>query len=141
MNNVSLIGRIYNQKETIRKERFLAISFSLGVRAIRKDKDGEYKLNFLNCKAFNKTAEMLLSMERGSQVGITGSIEIDEFINKAGEDKKIVYVVANSISFINSKEAQNQPKDNQQTINQSTNFQSKFEPINTLDISDEDLPF
>ena len=69
-----------------------------------KDKNtGEYGTNYINCKAFNRTAEIIAQhFAKGSKIGIEGEIDTGKY----EKDGKTVYttdVVVRNITFVERK--------------------------------------
>ena len=107
MNKVILMGRLtrdaairYSQGESS-----TAIArFSLAVdRRFRRDND-EQTADFINCVAFNKTAEFLERFGRkGTKFVLEGRIQTGSHTNKDGQRVYTTDVVVENIEFAESK--------------------------------------
>ena len=109
--------------------------------------NGEQEADFIQCTVWGKQAENLANfMKKGSLIGISGRIQTRSFDNQEGKRLFVTEVVADNVSFLESKGSQ---QNNQQSNNhpgmdaykKSDNedpFKDKGEPI---DISDDMLPF
>ena len=155
MNSVNLIGRLVANPEQHQAGQTLITSFTVAVKSRFKDKaTGEYKTDFIRCKAFSKTAEIIAqNFSKGSLIGLEGSIQTGSY-DKDGVKVYTTDVIVQRVTFLEKKEqggqyanqvtqAQYQPTGQgmvqpQQQYNQAPQFQ---QPQPTIDISDEDLPF
>lgn len=171
INNVVLVGRLTKDPELKMTPSGIAVCrFSLAVNRPFTN-NGERKADFINCIAWRKQAENLANfMRKGGLIGITGRIETGSF---EGQDGKRVYttdVVADSIQFLESKnagggqqapqqptynQAPQQPTYNQapqqpmynQAPQQPTYNQMNDDPFSNneapreVNVSEDDLPF
>lgn len=130
MNKAILQGRLTKDVEmryTQAAEPLAIASFSLAVnRRFKKD-----EADFINCKAFGKTAEFLGKyFSKGSQISVVGRIQTGSYENKEGNKVYTTDVVVEEAYFCGSK-GDSKPKKEKQA--------SEFVPIDTTD--DNDLPF
>lgn len=161
MNKVLLIGRLTRDADLSQSGSTYA-KFTLAVNRQFKDKDGSKKADFINCVAFGKTAEVLAQYtQKGSQIGVEGSLQVSNYKDKDGAIKYSTQVVVESIEFLGSKQ-DNQEQETNQQVNQQSTYKSPQAPINqnqkpqyqqttkTTDIyqeidnqfvTDDDLPF
>lgn len=100
MNVITLIGRLTRDPELKFGQSGKAYSrFSIAVkRAFSKD-----EVDFINCVAFGKTAEVLGEyVKKGGQVGVTGSLRMNNFeVN--GEKKTTFEVYVDNLDLLESK--------------------------------------
>ena len=69
------------------------VHFSIAVEDSRSVND-EREVNFINCEAWNKTAEFICKyFEKGQQIIIDGRLRTSIFTDKDGNNRKNVYVV------------------------------------------------
>ena len=109
MNKVILMGRLTRDAEIrySQGESSTAIArFSLAVdRRFRRDND-EQTADFINCVAFNKTAEFMERFGRkGTKFVLEGRIQTGSYTNKDGQRVYTTDVVADSVEFAESKNA------------------------------------
>ena len=131
MNKVCLLGRLTKDVDL----RFAAgsgtavASFTLAVnRKFKKD-----EADFINCKAFAKTAEILAQyVFKGQQLAVTGHIQTGKYKNKEGKDVYTTEVIVNSFNFISQG-------NKEQAKNKKDNSLEGLEEIEVLD--DGDIPF
>ena len=111
MNKVILMGRLtrdaairYSQGEP----STAVARFTLAVdRRVRRDgNNGEQTADFINCVAFNRTAEFLERFGRkGTKFVLEGRIQTGSYTNKDGQRVYTTDVVAESVEFAESKNA------------------------------------
>lgn len=129
MNQVILTGRLTKDPElrTTQSDKQVA-SFTLAV-----DKYGE-GADFINCIVWGKQAENLCKyQEKGSQIGLSGRIQVRSYEDDKGNKRNITEVVADSIEFLGSKKKDAPTED-------ITPYDIKGEG-NGIEITDSDLPF
>ena len=107
MNKVILMGRLTRDAEIrySQGESSTAIArFSLAVdRRFRRDND-EQTADFINCVAFNRTAEFLERFGRkGTKFVLEGRIQTGSYTNKDGQRVYTTDVVVENIEFAESK--------------------------------------
>lgn len=108
MNNVTLMGRLTKAPEL--KYTNTGTSYCNFTLAVNKPKmkDKEQETNFINCTAWNKTAETICNwLEKGNRVVVLGRLDVSK-----KDDKYYTNVVVETINFIDtvrtSKEQQNE---------------------------------
>src|SRR5699024_1574008 len=107
---------------------------------------------FIRVEAWGKTAELLNQYcAKGSKIGVEGSLKVDKFKDKEGNNREVTKVNASRIEFLDSK-ASNNASDSQQSqsrpnTNQAQKQRSQAPEENpfanskgSVDIS-SDLPF
>src|SRR5699024_2490965 len=139
MNSVQIIGRLTKDIELRYANTGTAIAlFTVAVNRRFKNQHGEQEADFIRCKAFKKSAEILAQYTgKGSQIGIEGTIQTGTFDGQDGKKVFTTDVIVNNFDFLDSKGSQQtqQPQQNQQ---QHQTFGQSGE---SLEISDRDLPF
>lgn len=129
MNNVVLKGRLTKDVDLRYTQGSEPKAFCMFSVAVNRLKEGE--CDFINCKAWGKTAEFLGKyFKKGQEVVLQGRIEVSTQ-NTDGVNKTFVNVVAERVEFCGSK-ADNAGGSND---NQSAGF------TQTTDEEDDDLPF
>lgn len=138
MNNVNLIGNLTRDPDMKYSQSGSAVmNCNIAVRRAFKNKQtGDYESDFINLKAFGKTAELFSnSLRKGSKVGLTGTIQTGSYENQQGQKVYTTDVVVNQVTFIESR------RDSNQLSNQSNQNNDPFENGAPIDIQDDDLPF
>ncbi len=125
INNVVLVGRMTRDAELRMTQSNTAVaSFTLAVNRPFKNQNGEREADFITCVIWRQAAENLANWcKKGSLVGITGNIQTRNYENQQGQRVYVTEVLANNFQLLESRSQQ-----------QSSNN-------NSMDISDEDLPF
>lgn len=103
MNCINIIGRLTKDPELKFGQSGTAFArFTIAV-ARKMDKD---KTDFFNCVAFKKTAEVISEyFKKGNQIGITGSLQTNEYeVN--GEKRKSVDIFVENITFLDKKKTE-----------------------------------
>lgn len=165
MNISILIGRIATDLELKQTQSGTAMcSFTLAVNRPKKQGE-EQQADFIRCKTFGKTAELLNQYQhKGNRLGVVGTIQTGSYQNQQGQTVYTTDVMVNRIEFLESKKDQNAPQA-QNTVQQTTNYQNPtnymgqpqnnvytsvqtpqnynqmFDSNETLNISSDDLPF
>ena len=103
MNSVNLIGRLVRDPDVRHSGENTVAMFTLAVDRPFK-KDGEKSADFISCKAFGKTAELIEKyMHKGSQLGISGHINTGSYVNKEGNTVYTTEVIVDRMDFVGSK--------------------------------------
>lgn len=171
MNITILIGRIATDlelKQTTSGGVYTA--FNLAVSRHKKE-DGTQDADFIRCKAFGKTAELINQyMHKGSRLGVVGTIQTGSYQNQDGQTVYTTDILVNRCEFLESKKEQQNAQQPNFQAQQVTNYQNvnnynpqpqtmpqqaqngfynvgqqtydqMFSNNETLDISSDDLPF
>jgi len=105
MNNISLLGRIGNDIElrTTTSGKSI-VSFPLAVARAYVNKGEERKTDWLDCVAFGTTAEFINKyFRKGNSIGLTGSVQTENYTDKDGKNRKSVRVYVNNVYFVEKK--------------------------------------
>ena len=111
MNNVQLVGRLYNVPEIRYTDGGISI-VRFGVACQRRFvKDGQPDADFINCIAFGKTAEFIEKyFTKGQRIGLVGRIQTGSY-EKDGTKRYTTDVVVENVEFVESKNSSdNEPK-------------------------------
>ena len=138
MNRVILVGRLTKDPELRYTQSGKGVaSFTVAVNRPFKT-NGEQEADFINGVVWGKPAENLANyMKKGSQIGVDGRIQTRSYDNNEGKRVYVTEVVADSVSFLDSKGQSQNNKPKQQT-QQNKDNPFKEEPF---EVTDENLPF
>jgi single-strand DNA-binding protein len=105
INNCTLVGRIANDPEMRYTTSGMAVvSFRIAVSRQRKSADGQEETDWLDIKAFGKSAEFVAQyMDKGSLVGVEGRIQSRNWQTNDGQKRYSVEIVANTVQALESK--------------------------------------
>jgi single-strand DNA-binding protein len=106
MNSCNFCGRLTKDPELKTTQSGKKYTrFCLAVDGI-KDKDGNKTADFVDCIAWNKSAEIIAQYARkGSKLGVNGRYHTTTY-DKDGEKRKSIDIVVNEFELLDSK-----PKD------------------------------
>lgn len=138
MNKVILIGRLTKDVELVyvqsQEANLAKVKFTLAVD--RKYKKGaENSADFINCIAWNKTAEYLgAHATKGSKIAVEGSIQTGSYTNKDGKKVYTTDVVVDSVEIAGTR-----PEQIEDLISSTPTPKEEYMDISALD--EEELPF
>ena len=114
-------------------------SFTLAVERDIKPKDGgERGVDFLDCVAWQHTAEFVdRYFNKGSLATVKGRIQVREYRNKDDKKVRVYEIVADSVYFGESKRDDTVTR----TVTGETYSQPAPSDFAELDMDDGDLPF
>ena len=124
MNTVSLIGRLTKFVDLKYTQNGATVaSFTLAVNRSFKNQNGEYEADFIQCVAWNKTAELMANYtDKGTQIGVNGRIQTRNYENQQGQRVYVTEVVVENLTFVEkANKGQNGQMQNNQNFNQGNN--------------------
>ena len=106
MNQFCCVGRLVSDPEKQTSENGKSyLNFTLAVPRSYKNADGVYDTDFLDVVTFGQIADSTAEYcKKGDLVGIKGRVETSVYENEAGEKKKSTQIIADRISFLCSKQ-------------------------------------
>lgn len=154
INNVVLVGRLVKNVEIQPTAKGGSMAtFTIAVNRNYKNNNNEYEADFINCVAFNHSANYLNKYcSKGQLIGITGQLQINVKKDNMGNNTYFTNVVCNTVSSFNQNNNNdyNNYNANYQAIannNQQVQAQQREQNRNGYDfvdlpeIDDDDLPF
>lgn len=161
MNKALLIGRLTRDPELKSTSTGRNVcQFSIAVNRNFTNANGEREADFINCVVWDKQAENLVKYQkRGNQIAVDGRIQTRNYEDKDGKRVYVTEILANSISFLDSKGTNAGSNDfnslpeppREDSVNSSSSMSSMetvsvdkdpFEAFgDSIEISDNDLPF
>lgn len=145
INNVVLTGRLTKDLDLKFTSNGKAVaSFQLAVNRSFKNAQGETEADYISCQIWGKTAENLANFTRkGSLIGVQGRIQTRNYENQQGERVYVTEVVVENFTFLESRNQSAAPTGQSYAGNEaaSTSNDSLLDDGQTIDISDDDLPF
>ena len=148
MNKVILMGRLTRDPEvrySQSSEPLAIVNFTIAVNR-RFKRDNEPAADFINCVAFGKTGEFTGKyFKKGMMISIVGSLRIDSYKDKEGNNRTATKVVIEEQYFAESKasyEAREGKTSSQQAPQQQSEVGANDDFYNVEeDVDDDDLPF
>lgn len=122
MNLTVLTGNIATDIELRQVGDTVVTSINLAVRDnFKKD-----VTHFIRVEAWGKTAELLNQYcSKGSKIGVEGSLKVDKFKDKEGNNREVTKVNASRIEFLDSKGSNNDSGGHQSQARPNTNQAQK----------------
>jgi single-strand DNA-binding protein len=150
INRVVLVGRL-TKEPTLRKTQSNASVASFTCAVNRRFQQQEQTTDFINCVAWNKTADFIAQYGRkGALVGIEGRIQTRNYDDATGKRVYVTEIVCDSIQLLESKSvnetratelAASPQQDYFMDTNNNSYPDDNFDNGLSLDISSDDLPF
>lgn len=107
INRAVVCGRLVRDPELRRTQNGTPVtSFTLAVNRTFKNADGQQEADFLNCVAWNKTAEIVEQYcSKGNLVGVEGRLQSRSYQNNQGNNRTVVEIIADQVQFMQSKDS------------------------------------
>ena len=105
-NKMILVGRMTADPEMKSTPSGVSVcSFSVACDRQFKDKEGNRKADFIPCVAWRGLAEFVVKyFQKGSPIGIEGSLETRKYTDKNGNNRTMFEVIADRAFFVGGKE-------------------------------------
>ena len=139
-NTVILIGRLTSNIELRYTNSAKAVvNSTIAVKGMKKD-----ETNFINFQCWGKVAENLKNYcSKGSLIGIRGELRVESFEGKDGNKKRNTYVLAENITFLDTKNKEIKEKTNDEIIMDVVNKKDPYKEMGKIIEMDleRELPF
>lgn len=110
MNNVQILGRLTKDVE-LRVAQKSKKNFACFTLAIKNGNDAM----FIDCIAFDKLAETIEKyVKKGDRLLVEGSLNVSNYADKDGNNKKSTNVYVNKITFIEPASKKTEEQDNEE---------------------------
>ena len=141
MNKVLLIGRLTKDPELRYTQSGTAVaSFTLAVNRRFSNQSGEREADFINCVAWQKSAEFAANyFRKGQQMALEGRLQVRSYDGNDGQRRWVTEVVAEQIEFVGSKNENGSGRQDYQNNNASAG--SSLGLGEEIVFDDNDLPF
>lgn len=143
MNIFIGIGRLTNKPELRYTTSNIAIArFTLAIKKNVPNKEGDYGTDFINCVAYNKTAELISKyLDKGRQTAIRGHIETSSY-EKDGKKVYTTDIVVEETRFLDTKKKEESKEvSDTETIQKAMSDDPFKEFGQQIQIDDDNLPF
>lgn len=145
MNKIMLIGRLTKDPELRYTPNGAAVtSFTLAVDRRFPNQNGEREADFINCVAWNKSAEFVANyFHKGKPMALEGRLQVRTYEGNDGQRRWVTEVVAEQIEFVGSKSdnAGGGRQDYQNNNNNNASAGSNLGLGEEIVFDDNDLPF
>lgn len=127
MNQFNGVGNLVADVELKGQNNNVA-NFRVAIQRPFKNKQtNEYETDFLTCKAFGKTAEIIANnFSKGQKIAITGSIQTGSFDGKDGKKVFTTDVVVNQVTFVEKKTQNSNQRQNNAFANGTNDLQDEL---------------
>lgn len=104
LNKVILVGRMTSDPELKQTQSgYPVTSFTVAVNR-KFQKENEQTADFINCVAWNKTAEFLANyFHKGNSICVVGSIQTRSYTTQNGEKRYATEVYTDEVRFVDPK--------------------------------------
>lgn len=108
LNKAILVGRLTADPELRQTPNGVSVvSFTVAANRPYASKGGERQADFIDVVAWRQTAEFIAKyFRKGNAIAIDGTIQTRTYTDKNDNKRKAVEVVAENVSFVESKNAQ-----------------------------------
>ena len=105
LNHITLAGRLVRDPELRRTQNGTAVaSFTLACERDFKNESGDREVDFIDCVAWRKTAELVSSyFTKGRMAIVSGRLQIRGWTDKDGNRRKSAEILVDNIYFGDSK--------------------------------------
>lgn len=144
INDVALTGRITKDLEKHETGKGTSVvNFSLAVDHQFKNSNGDREADFIGIQAWGMTADLLCKYcGKGSLIGIEGRIQTRNYENNQGQRVYVTEVVAENVTFLDTKKNNNEQGGYQSNGYQNNGYQQQpFDSAMPFDDSADDVPF
>ena len=149
INRVILVGRLTKDPDLRYTPNGVPVStFTLAVNRNFSNQQGERETDFINCVTWRTQAENVANyLKKGNLAGVDGRIQTRNYENQEGKRVYVTEVLAESVQFLEPKGSRSGGGDQGNQGNRGGGNYTKIDddPFSkngqTIDISDDDLPF
>ena len=139
LNQISVMGRFARDPELRRTGSGKPVtSFTLACdRDFKNSQTGEKEVDFIDCVAWNSTAEIVEKyFQKGQMAVVTGRLQIRQYTDKNGQKRRQAEILASSVYFCGGKE-----NGAQANCEPDTAYPAQRNDYAMVEDDDEQLPF
>ena len=127
ISQVTMTGRLTRDPESTETQTSAVVKFSLAVSGFKKD-----DVSFFDCEAWGKVGEIIQKFcEKGKQIAVAGTIRIDRWQDKDGNNRSRPIVNVRDLTLLGSKGESSQSSQSSQSSTVSS----------SQGVSQDDIPF
>ena len=143
MNKIILIGRLVKDPELKYTPSGTAVvTFTLAVNRRFANQSGVREADFINCQAWQKTAEFVANyFKKGQQMALEGRLQVRSYDGNDGQKRWVTEVVAEQIEFVGSKNGSNSNSTGSTAGGSGDNAPYQLGLGEEVVFDDSDLPF
>ena len=134
MRQMQISGRLTRYPE-IKDGKYQMAKFSLAVRQNRRNEQGDYGVDYVNCTVFGKRASTIQQyFHKANQVTVAGEWSLNTWTGRDNREHTQLQLAVNDFDLPEFR--------NESTAKQTNSKNDPFDKNgDALDISDDDLPF
>lgn len=142
MNKVILLGNLTRDPERrVTNNNNSVTSFTVAVSKGKKDADGKYTAEYINCVAWRLQADLVAKyFKKGSPICLEGKLQTSSYTDKNGDKRYKTEVVVDTIEFIRGLQNAEEPKEDP-IPSQEVPGDFLGEGFTPADLDDNELPF
>ena len=111
MNKIELMGRLTSSVEIKKSKKDDKKTYAKFTLAVPRKLDKE-KTDFIDCVAFGRMSETISKyVEKGQRIIVTGALQIDNYTDKDGNNRKSVVINVDDFYFIEYKKESEKKED------------------------------
>ena len=143
LNRIVLTGRLTRDPEFKRTASDVGIAtFTLAVDDTQKNANGEKTTSFIGVVVWDKQADSVAKfLRKGSLVGVDGRIRQRTFEKKDGSKASVIEVIANQVEFLEPKGSREIPNEEIIFDDEPVVEEPESKNLDSIDVTDDDLPF
>lgn len=146
LNSISIMGRFTRDPELRRTGSGKPVtSFTLACdRDFKNSQTGEKEVDFLDCVAWNSTAELVEKyFHKGQMAVATGRLQIRQYTDKNGQKRRQAEILVSSVYFCGGKESGSAGPSEADSGYSASAYQPTAPAANFAELEGEDgqLPF
>lgn len=117
INKIVLMGRLTADPEMHVGNDMTYARFTIAVERNYKPKNGDKITDFINCTAWNGTAEFIDKyFHKGNMIAVSGELNIDRYEDKDGNPRTAANIRVAEVSFTGERnDTDEQPSNNKNT--------------------------
>ncbi len=135
MNRVSLVGRITKDPEVrySQNSNNPILGFTIAVDRGVKDANGQRLADFINCVAFNQTADFMSRyIKKGFLISVCGRLQSRSYQGADGQTRYVTEVICEQVENLTPRDPNAQPQQNvQPQYNQPQYAQPQYQQNNS----------
>ncbi|MBR3229657.1 MAG: single-stranded DNA-binding protein [Bacilli bacterium] len=127
LNQTVIVGRLVDEPKLQETENGKKVTnLTIAVPRSFKNADGEYDTDFVDCVLWSGVAETTAEYcKKGDLVGIKGRIQTDTYENNEGKKQKSTKIIAEKVTFLSSKQKDNEHETEKKSSEKQKNKKSK----------------
>ena len=145
LNVITLVGRLTRDPELRRTNSGTSVgAFTIACDDGRKAPNGEKQTLFMDCTVFGPQADTLMKFWRkGNMIGVYGRLVSRKYVNSQGANVTAYSINCDRIEFVESAAKQNGAPSEMPVDPgfSQINPVSEKQNVESLDVTDDDLPF